>query len=233
MSLLVSVVIPAYNEEKRIQKTIDLTASYLASQNWLHEIIVVDDGSADQTAKIVLQAAEQHQSLRLLSGKINQGKGAAVKQGVMVAGGDNILFYDADGSTPIEELGRSLSQDFQVLIGSRRLKESKIISPQPLVREMAGKALSLLVRVIFPELRDIIDTQCGFKLFKRKIAQDLFSTAKINGFLFDIELLLLARRRGYKILQLPVTWKNSPESKVRMLRHLSQIARDLYTMRRG
>lgn len=219
-----SVVIPAYNEEKRLEKTLREIQHYLSSSGYSFEIIVIDDGSKDKTSCIV----EKFNNIILLKNEKNYGKGYSVRRGILKACFDYILFTDADLSTPIKEVEKllyHLKDNYNIAIGSRALKESKIISPPKKTREKAGKLFNVLVRWLL--LPGIYDTQCGFKCFKKEAAKDIFSRAKICGFSFDVEALYLAKKLGYNIKEVPVIWENSLPSKVNILKHPLQMILEL------
>ena len=197
MDLSLSVVIPAYNEEASIGRTIEQVQSFLLLQQFKSEIIVVNDGSADRTAEIVGYI----NSVKLIDLKQNRGKGFAVKTGVLAAKNDYILFMDADHAIPIEYLleFRDKLGSYPVIIGSKYLVLSK---NYPLYRKVVGKIFSFLKYLLtgLPHK----DTQCGFKLFERSAARDLFNMSQINGWCFDVEILLLAEKKGYEVLEFPV-----------------------------
>jgi len=215
----ISIVIPAYNEEKRIEKTLKKIYEYFKEKGVEFEIIIVDDGSKDKTVEIVERFSLDKKEIRILKHEKNMGKGAAVKTGILNAKGELILFTDADLSTPIEEfekLKNEIENGYDIAIGSRALKDSKIIIPQPFYRRIIGRIFPLLVRLIV--IKDFKDTQCGFKLFKNEAAKKIFSRLKINGFAFDVEVLARGKKEGFKIAEIGVVWYNSPESKVSVLK---------------
>lgn len=219
-----SVVIPAYNEETRIEKTLREIQHYLSSAGYSFEIIVIDDGSKDKTSCIV----EKFNNIILLKNEKNYGKGYSVKRGILKACFDYILFTDADLSTPIKEVEKLLyylKNNYDIAIGSRALKESKIISPQKKAREKAGKLFNVLVRRLL--VPGIYDTQCGFKCFKKEAAKNIFSRGKICGFSFDVEALYIAKKLGYNIKEVPVIWENSLPSRVNILKHPLQMILEL------
>ena len=231
-----SVVVPAYNEEKRIGPTLDRIRAYLARQPWPGEIVVVDDGSMDRTAARAEDALRGMPEARVLSRSANRGKGASVKEGVLAARGAFVLFTDADLSTPIEELDKFwplMEAGCDIAIGSRALPGSNILVRQNPVREAMGKAFNLLVRLFL--FRGIPDTQCGFKLFRRTAARNLFSRLRTPGFGCDVEILDLARRSGLRIGQVPVVWRHSRPSRVRLVRGAAGMLADLLRikLRRG
>lgn len=212
-----SIIIPAYNEEKRLGESLDAIKLYMDSRGTSdYEVIVVDDGSIDGTPGIS-QASSLFSSgkLKLIRNERNKGKGFSVKKGVEKAAGDYIVFSDADLSTPISEMEKlliELKSGADVVVGSRASRDSQVIVRQPLLRQTMGKVFNLLVRLILSE--SISDTQCGFKAFRREPAKELFRAISVSGFAFDAELLFLARRKGLKIAEVGVVWKNSPISKV-------------------
>ena len=208
----ISIVIPAYNEEERLPTTLRTIIDYFENLSKDYEIIVVDDGSQDNTAEIA-----QHFNPRVNVIKLpkNSGKGAAVREGISHAQGDFILFSDADLSTPITEfhkLQESLENGSHIAIGSRAIDSSLIKVHQPFYREFMGKTFNKIVRALV--LRGIHDTQCGFKMFKNSVAKQIFSLAKIDGFGFDVEILYLAHKMNFKIAEIPVEWRNDTKSKI-------------------
>lgn len=225
-----SVVIPAYNEERRLVPTLDRVSAWLSQQPWSSEVLVVNDGSRDATADVVLRFASQDPRVRLINNDRNRGKGYTVAHGVREAQGDLILFSDADLSTPIEEtLKLKAALDLSgadIAIASRALPDSDLPKRQPSYREFAGRLFNLLVRLLL--VPGIHDTQCGFKMFKRHAAQAVFPRRTIDGFAFDIELLFIAHRLGFRTIEVPVTWINDEDSRVNLrnaLRAFSDIPR--------
>lgn len=228
-----SVVVPAYNEEKRISLSLPLIYSALAGRFLHFEIIVVDDGSSDRTAEEVFRFAENlHHEVRVIRYETNRGKGYAVRTGMLAAQGEIILFSDADLSTPVEELDKLkkvLEQGYDLAIGSRALKESQIELRQPFYRVLMGKTFNKIVQLM--ALPGVWDSQCGFKMFKRAAAKELFGASRIDGFSFDVEILFLAKKRGMVYCEVPVRWINSPESKVSPISHSLQMLKDMFVMR--
>lgn len=216
-SLFLSIVIPAYNEEKRITRAIEETSAYIKRKGYSGEIIVVNDASIDKTAEVVTNKAKELNNLRLIDLRINQQKGGAVKAGVLAARGQYILMTDADLSTPIEELEKLLQkireEDYDIAIGSRGVEGSLVERRQTPLREFLGKAFGSLTRALV--LRDIEDTQCGFKLFKQKAAREIFPKQTSLTPIWDIEVLLIATKMGYQIAEVPVVWRHDPQSKIR------------------
>lgn len=214
-----SIVVPAYNEEGRIGDTLPVIWEYAHERYESFELIVVDDGSNDATASIVTSFAESHPEVRLISYSPNQGKGCAVRTGMLEARGELVLFCDADLATPMEEAARlkaRISGKCQVAIGSRAVRGAELVVRQPLYREFAGRTFNLMVRLL--AVPGIHDTQCGFKMFTQSAAKQIFSRCRENGFAFDIEVLHVARRLGYGVVEVPVHWRHVAGSKVRLLR---------------
>jgi dolichyl-phosphate beta-glucosyltransferase len=226
-----SVVVPAYNEESRLPATLARLSQYLRKRKKSYEIIVVDDGSKDGTSAAVLQASRKDPSIRLIDNVFNLGKGASVRNGVMEARAEAILFTDADLSTPIEELERLLPRlsEADLVIGSRALAGSQILKRQPLYRVAMGKTFNFFVRLL--AVRGIHDTQCGFKLMTRTLGQKVFPLQRVPRFGFDVEMCYLARKFGYRIAEVPVAWENSPDSTVNPVADASQMFFDLVQIR--
>lgn len=214
--MYLSIVIPAYNEEERIVATLSKIYDFLKTKEYDYEIIVVDDGSTDKTV-LEVQQSELFKDNKsgIIKNWINMGKGFSVKRGILASRGDYVLFSDADLSTPIEEADKLFSyinKGYDIVIGSRSVKDSDVKIHQPWHREKMGKTFNLFVKLLL--MKDFNDTQCGFKLFGGNIARKLAPLLKIDGFCFDAEMLYLAKIKGYKIKELGVVWKNSPQTKV-------------------
>lgn len=232
-SPFLSIVIPAFDEEGRIGASLDKILRYLAGRPFAAEVIVVDDGSADRTSEVARGALEGRVPYRLIRFDANRGKGAAVKAGVLASAGRAVMFTDADLSAPIDELDKfqpRLDEGFDVVIGSRAIPGCDIRVPQARPRQAMGRLFNRLVRLFV--MRGCKDTQCGFKLFRREAALDLFTRLGTSGFAFDVEVLLLARKLGYKVAEVPVVWCDSPPSRVRMLRSSWRMLRELLAIRR-
>lgn len=221
-----SIIIPAYNEAERIVPTIGAIASYVSSLGFSWELIVSDDGSRDDTVAIV--EALELVNLRVLRAARNGGKGSAVRRGMLAARGRYLLFDDADNSTPIEELPRLLfkleHERYDIAVGSRIAEGAQELR-RSFVRRILSGGLRWMVRTLFRI--GVRDTQCGFKLFTRESARRLYSAQTIDGFSFDLEILYLAARFGYRVAEVPVTWVDSPGSKVDTNREVHRFVRDL------
>jgi dolichyl-phosphate beta-glucosyltransferase len=234
IKVYLSIIIPAYNEENRLPATLQRILEYMALRDFSYEIVVVDDGSRDGTCDYVQGLAEKHETVRLVRNGMNRGKGYSVRHGVLESRGRDILFSDADLSTPIEECERLLpcisSGEFDIAIGSRAMAESRLEIRQPWYRERMGRVFNWLVRKV-TGLGDIPDTQCGFKCFRGEAARYLFGKQRIEGFAFDAEILYLAKKFGYRIKQVPIRWLNSADSRVHVVKHSIQMLKDLIKMR--
>ena len=227
--LQLSVVVPAYNEEGRVGTTIEQMLAYLDGRAQAFEILVVDDGSADRTPELVAGIAARHPPVRLLR-EPHRGKGAAVRAGALAARGRVVLFCDADLSHPLEELTRlpALLDGAQVAIASREGAAARRIG-EPLHRHLMGRIFNFIVRTL--TVPGIQDTQCGLKCFTREAARDLFSHQTIDGFGFDVEILFLARKRGYRVVEVPITWRHVPASRIDPLRDTIRMLTDVLRVR--
>ncbi|MEW6356891.1 MAG: dolichyl-phosphate beta-glucosyltransferase [Planctomycetota bacterium] len=235
LPIRISVVIPAYNEASRIKDSLGRIASYFERQAVSYEVIVVDDGSTDDTAAVVRSMAKRIEHLRLLTSNTNRGKGHAVRHGIAAARGDYVLMSDADLSTPIEEVEKLMRAlkvgGYDVAIGSRAMPQSDVRLRQTPVREGMGKLFNLLVRLLV--MRGFGDTQCGFKCFRANAARLIFTRQRIDGFCFDVEALMIARKAGLRVKEVPVVWLNSPESRVHILHAPIQMFWDLLRIALG
>ncbi len=214
---LLSLVIPFFNEALRFTKTLPEISRFFSSFPEKCELIFVDDGSTDASTDILAQNL-QTIPYCLLRNPSNQGKGSAVRQGMLTAKGRYILFSDADLSTPLAEVLSFLpllESNYDIVIGSRALSESRVEIHQNWMREFMGKVFNRIARLL--SFRGIQDSQCGFKCFRRQTAHDLFSKQKLNGFAFDAEILYIAQKRNCRILEKPVLWRNEPQSRVHVL----------------
>jgi len=230
----ISIVIPAYNEGRRLGASLETVLRYLGRGPFeAREVVVVDDGSTDDTVAVVEGLRAAHPEVRLLRNPGNRGKGYSVRHGMLEAAGDWVLFSDADLSAPIEELDKLLAavagSQAAVAIGSRALDRSLIAVHQSWFRENAGRIFNLLVRLIAG--LPFQDTQCGFKLFQRQAAREIFRRQRIERFGFDVEALYIARKLGFNSVEVPVRWSHSEGTKVRMLRDSLNMFLDLVRIR--
>jgi len=230
--IYLSVIIPAYNEEKRLPRTLREINDYLSRQNFDYEIIVVSDGSTDRTCEVVESLKSEIKNLKIICEKINRGKGYGVKIGMLNAKGKFRLFTDADNSTPISEIEKfwpEFEKGADVVIASRDLKGAILDPPQTLFRRFVGEVFKYLRKIIVG-LWEIEDTQCGFKCFKGEVAEKIFPKCKIERFAFDPEVLLIAKKMGFKIKEVPVYWKNDLQSKVKF-KSMVKMLIDLFKIR--
>ena len=205
-------------------------AKYLADRDYASEVLLVDDGSADDTAKIAREAFGE--GLRVLTQTPNQGKGAAIRRGMEEARGDWRLFSDADNSTPIDEIEKLwpwADEGYDVCVGSRAMRESRIEVRQPFYRETMGRTFNVFVRALV--LGGLSDTQCGFKLFSRAAAEAVFPRQSLSGWAFDVECLMLARGSGFRIREVPIRWINSPATRLSAMSDSIAMFRDLLRLR--
>ena len=227
-----SIIIPAYNEALRVGRTLERIDEYLKGYEPFYEIIVVDDGSHDDTEKVVRKTAEKHSAIVLLQNGMNKGKGYSVKRGVLSSRGRFVLMSDADLSTPIEEIGKlfkELEEGYDIAVGSRSVSGSKILKRQAWYRQLMGKIFNKIVQVV--AVSGIRDTQCGFKLFKGDAARMVFARQRIERFAFDVEALYLAKKMGLRIREVPIVWVNSPDSKVSIFTDSLQMLWDILKIR--
>lgn len=225
---MISIVIAAYNEEKRIGESLRKISEFFRGGGE-YEVIVVDDGSSDGTSRLVRGFDAMFPSLEIIRYEVNRGKGYALRRGVLASKGDAVLVTDADLSTPIEELDKLMplvtGGKCEVAIGSRALACSEIIRKQPFWRQGMGKIFNKIVKLLVVD--EFHDTQCGFKLFSGEAARKLFGQARIDRFAYDVEILALAKKNNCRILEIPIRWLNSPESKVNPLKDSLQMLKDI------
>ena len=231
-NIRLSVVVPAYNEGQRIVRTLEAMDAYLKNQDYDYEIIVVSDGSKDDTAKVVNEMKKKVANLLLIDNKTNHGKGYVVRQGMLLARGKYRLFTDSDNSTPIQEVEKMwpfFGEGFDVVIGSRDAKGAVLDPPQPMVRRFLGEGFGLLTNIIVGTW-GIQDTQCGFKAMTAESAKTVLPLCKIDRFAFDPEILAIARIKKMKIKEIPVHWKNDLRSTVK-LGSMVKMFEDLFKVR--
>ncbi|MFN8139348.1 MAG: dolichyl-phosphate beta-glucosyltransferase [Fimbriimonadales bacterium] len=229
MSRSLAVIIPAYNEQPRLQKTLDRVREYFSSTDYDWSVCVVSDGSTDDTAAIVKAMHESDARFKLIEYRPNRGKGYAVRTGMLEADADWLLLCDADLATPIEEIELLAAANADVAIGSRALDRSKLEVHQPFLREFGGRVLNKIIQLL--AVRGLRDTQCGFKLFSRKAAKDAFSRCRLDGFSYDVEALMFANALGYKIKEVSVRWAHQEGSKVKVSRDAPRMLWDLIKLR--
>jgi glycosyltransferase involved in cell wall biosynthesis len=214
-----SIIIPAYNEGARLGATLDRVLNYIGAQGWDAEVIVVNDGSRDQTAELVRASAQTHPQLRLIENPGNRGKGYSVRNGMLNAAGEILLFSDADLSSPIEEANKlfaPIEAGADIAIGSRWLQPEMQTHRQSLLRQFYGRLFNLALRILLG--LNLKDTQCGFKAFTRAAAQKIFPLQRIERWGFDPELLYLARRAGLRVQEVPVAWAHVEGTRISPLR---------------
>ena len=226
MNPFFSVVIPAHNEENRLPGTLDQIFRFLAGQSFTYEVIVVENGSSDRTYEIAKEFASRYDNLFVIqSGK---GKGAAVQHGMLAARGEYRFMCDADLSMPVEEFVKFIPpklQNFDIAIASREAKGA-VRYNEPSYRHWGGRGINFLIQTLI--LPGLNDTQCGFKCFRAEVAKDIFQRQTLSGWSFDIELLYIARRHGYRIVEIPIHWYHFSDSKVNALRDAVRMISDIF-----
>ena len=230
-SPFLSIIIPAYNEESRLPHTLEQVFAFLEGESYPAEVIVVENGSSDRTFTLAQELTKKYPNLRVLHNE-EAGKGLAVQRGMLEAEGEYRVFCDADLSMPIEEVRRFIPPhtETDIVIASREVKGA-VRYDEPSYRHFTGRIFNLLIRVLaLPKLHD---TQCGFKGFRANIAEDLFQYQNIEGWAFDVEILFIARMRGYKITELPIPWYYNDESKINVLRDSFRMFLDLIQIRKN
>jgi dolichyl-phosphate beta-glucosyltransferase len=230
--LFLSLVIPAHNEERRLPGTLEQVFAFLDKQSYSAEVVVVENGSTDRTLEIAQDFARNHPNLRVIHTD-ERGKGLAVKRGMLEAKGQYRFFADADFSMPVEEINRFLPPklaDFDIAIASREAVGSTRYD-EPFRRHLSGRIFNSLIRlVVLPGLED---TQCGFKCFNARVVEAIFPLQTMPGWSFDVELLYIARRKGYRVQEIGIPWYFNPETKVSLVRDSLRMAADLFTIRRN
>lgn len=232
MSVDYSIVIPAYNEGARLLPTLDRVLGFIHQQGWSAEIVVVNDGSRDETAEIVRAYGQRHPAVRLIENPGNRGKGFSVRNGILHARGEAVLFTDADLSSPIEEsvkLFGAIARGNDMAIGSRWLQSDLQTVRQPLYRQILGRAFNLALRIILG--LNFKDTQCGFKAVTGRAGRDIFGRQRIRRWGFDPEILFLARKLGYKVEEVPVAWGHDHRSKINPITDGMSMLADLLRIR--
>jgi len=231
-SPFLTIVIPAYNEESRLPRTLPEVIQFVEAQDYEAEVLVVDDGSVDRTPEIAEEFSTKHPCVRLIRAE-HGGKGHAVQVGMLQARGEYALLCDADLAMPITELPKFLppqQNSYQVAIGSREVAGA-VRYNEPAYRHLMGRVFNWLVKVM--AVPGFEDTQCGFKCFHRSVTRDLFSSQTIAGFGFDVEILYVAQKRGYRIIEVPIHWYYQAESKVHPVRDTVRMFRDILRVRQN
>ena len=230
--IFLSIIIPAHNEEQRLPPSLDLVADFVNQQSYAIEVIVVENASQDRTFEVAQSYMERMPSLRVIK-ETQKGKGLAVQSGMLAATGKYRIFCDADFSMPVSEITKFIpkhNQSYDIAIASRELKESKRVD-EPEFRHMIGRIFNGLVRyALLPGLQD---TQCGFKAFRDEIAERLFRMQTLPGWSFDAEMLFIAQRLNYKIIEVPITWYYKPGTRLNIFKDSIKMAADLFTIRRN
>jgi len=231
MTEKLSIIIPAYNEEKRILNTILTANSYLKKKSFEYEILVINDGSNDRTEKVVFNLMDEINNLRLVGYSVNKGKGFAVKKGFIESKGDIVLFMDADGATPIDEIDKFLEliQEYDIVIGSRAIPKNDVVLKTSIHRKFIGRTFNFFVKNILKF--SYFDTQCGFKMFNKEKTLEIFKNLKIYGFAFDLEILFLGEKSNLKIKEVAVNWENQAGSKVNLVLDSLRMFRDIIRIR--
>jgi glycosyltransferase involved in cell wall biosynthesis len=226
-----SIIVPSFNEELRLPPSLERIAAYIDSSKRTTEVLVVDDGSTDRTAEVAASFSKRIANFRVLQNGQNRGKGYSVRHGMLQARGEAVLFTDADLSAPIEEAAKLLSalEKYDVAIGSRAMNRKLIEVHESPFREFAGIIFNAIVRLVL--LLPFVDTQCGFKAFRRERCRIIFEQQRIERFGFDPELLYLARHHGLKAIEIPVRWSHSPATKINMMRDSILMFVDIFTIR--
>jgi len=232
LSPFFSIIIPAYNEEKRLPNTLEQVFRFLEEQSYTSEVIVVENGSNDRTYETAKEFTKQHKNLHVIH-DAQRGKGGAVQRGVREARGEYVLFCDADLSMPVEEINKFLPpalNDFDIAIASREAPGA-VRYNEPYYRHLTGRVFNMLIRLmVLPNLQD---TQCGFKCLRAEVARDIFRFQTLTGWAFDVELLYIAHHHGYRVIEIPIDWYFNADSKVRVLRDSWRMFVDLLVIRRN
>lgn len=229
MSIFLSIVIPAYNEESRLPDTLEQVFRFLEKQSFASEVIVVENGSTDRTFAVAQAFAKRHENFRVF--QTERGKGAAVQRGMLEARGEYRFMCDADLSMPVEEISKFFPpalNEFDIAIASREVKGS-VRYNEPRYRHFGGRGINYIIQIL--ALPGLNDTQCGFKCFRADVAKDIFNMQTLSGWSFDIELLFIARRRGYRVRELPIDWYYHPETKVNAVRDALHMIGDIFRIR--
>ena len=226
MTTFLSIIIPAHNEESRLPSALEQVIRFLDAQSFTAEVIVVENGSSDQTLVLAQEFAEKDERIRVLQSE--RGKGAAVKQGMLESRGEYRFMCDADLSMPVEEIAKFIPpnlEDFDIAIASREAKGA-VRYNEPAYRHLGGRGMNFLIQVLI--LPGLNDTQCGFKCFRADVAEQLFNKQTLNGWSFDIEVLYIARKYGYHVQEIPIHWYHDSDTKVRALSDAIRMFQDIF-----
>jgi dolichyl-phosphate beta-glucosyltransferase len=226
LSTFLSIIIPAHNEENRLPDTLEQVIHFLDGQSFTSEVIVVENGSDDKTFEIAQGFAQQHKNVRVIQSE--RGKGAAVKRGMLEAQGEYRFMCDADLSMPVEEIVKFIPpalENCEIAIASREAKGA-VRYNEPRYRHLGGRGINFIIQTLI--LPGLNDTQCGFKCFRADVAKDIFSLQTMHGWSFDIELLYIARKHGYRIVEVPIHWYHHPETKISALRDAIRMIQDIF-----
>jgi glycosyltransferase involved in cell wall biosynthesis len=229
LAIFLSIVIPAHNEENRLPDTLEQVFHFLEKQSFSSEVIIVENGSSDRTLNVAQEFAATHKYFRVMQSE--RGKGAAVQRGMLEAKGEYCFMCDADLSMPVEEISKFIPptlEGFDIAIGSREAKGS-VRYNEPPYRHFGGRGINFIIQLLI--LPGLNDTQCGFKCFRAEIARDIFNCQTLHGWSFDIELLYVARRRGYRVKEIPIHWYHFADSKVSALRDAVRMIQDIFRIR--
>ena len=232
---VLTLVIPAFNEAARLPQSLVELQRHSSGWDFPYEIIVVIEPSSDHTVELAKAAAKSFPELKVIANPVHRGKGFAVRTGMLAANGELVFFTDSDLSTPLTDLDRAVAlfkaqPDIDVIVGSRKHPDSQILQHQSPMRELMGNTFNRLVRALAGF--KFLDTQCGFKGFRADAAREIFERAQIDGFSFDVEVLLLAETMNFVVMEVPVHWSNSPESKVKVVGDSLKMLRDLFQVRK-
>lgn len=231
-----SIIIPAYNEEAKIAGDIEAASKFLQDHNLKGEIIIVDDGSEDRTAKVAEQAAEKvSAAVHVIRFSRHRGKGSAVREGILSSKGKWVMFADSGLCTPYENALRGLEllqkNECDLAHGSRKLPQSRIKRPQPLLRRLIGRFMRRILILWMGVPSRFTDTQCGFKIYKGDVARELYRQSRKHGFLFDVEIIMLALRAGYRIKEFPIEWAADLDSRLSPFKNFLGIVKELITLK--
>jgi len=233
-----SIVIPVYNEEQKIRHDITAASNFLSGCGMTGEIIVVDDGSSDQTSEVASNTSgDKGVSLKIIAYKEHTGKGKAVKTGIMEAGSDLIMFIDSGNCVPYENISRGIDLlkdgECEIAHGSRFLTESLITRPRKQYRKLVSFFFRKYIRILSRIPKNLTDTQCGLKIYRKETAHELYAACITDGFLFDVEIILRAREKGYRIMEFPIEWTTDPDSRLSVSRTFLSIFSEMRTIRKA